>query len=174
MRTMVTWRTAPQAEAVAVRLAFYCILVLLAAIIDHACLSTWWFAPELSLALAAWAMVDGTEDGVVGRACLAGIARDLADPVGFGFHTVVLTGLGIAFLPLRRYLFRTRAAAWMVWAAVCLVVVRCVDGLLTGFGDITINHLLIVTLTTALTAVVCGWLFGGLPRRFRPVGVGGA
>lgn len=156
------------------RLAFYCILVLLAAIIDHACLSTWWFAPDLSLALAAWAMVDGTEDGVVGRACLAGIARDLADPVGFGFHTLMLTVLGVAFLPVRRFLFRTRAAAWMVWAAASYVLVRVADGLLTGFGDFDLKHLVVGAVGTALAAVVCGWLFGGLPKAIRPVGVGGA
>ena len=171
---MVTWPAAPQADSVVVRLAFYCILVLLAAIIDHACLSAWWFAPDLSLALAAWAMVDGTEDGVVGRACLAGIARDLADPVGFGFHTLVLTLLGVAFLPLRRFLFRTRAAAWMVWAATCFVLVRLIDGALTGFGDLTVQRLVIGALSTAVTAVACGWLFGGLPKALRPVGAGGA
>ena len=156
------------------RLAFYFILVLLAAVLDHACLSAWWFAPDLSLALAAWAMVDGTEDGVVGRACLAGIARDLADPLGSGFHTLTLTLLGVAFLPLRRFLFRTRAAAWMVWAASCYVIVRLSDGVLTGFGDFSIRRLLIGAVATALTAVVCGWLFGGLPKVIRPVGAGGA
>lgn len=171
---MLTWRDAPQADAVNVRLAIYLILVLLAAIIDHACLSAWWFAPDLSLALAAWAMVDGSEDGVVGRACLAGIARDLADPVGFGFHTLVLTLLGVAFLPVRRFLFRTRAAAWMVWAASCFIVVRVIDGVVTGFGDLSLQRLVIGALTTAVTAVVCGWLFGGLPKSLRPVGVGGA
>ena len=171
---MVTWPAAPQADSVPVRLAFYCILVLLTAIIDHACLSAWWFAPDLSLALAAWAMVDGTEDGVVVRAGLAGIARDLADPVGFGFHTLVLTLLGVAFLPLRRFLFRTRAAAWMVWAATCFVLVRLIDGALTGFGDLTVQRLVIGALSTAVTAVACGWLFGGLPKALRPVGAGGA
>lgn len=171
---MVTWPAAPQADALSVRLAFYIVLVLLAAIIDHACLSVWWFAPDLSLALAAWAMVDGTEEGVVGRAFLAGLARDLADPVGLGFHTAVLTLLGVAFLPVRRFLFRTRAAAWMVWAATCFVVVRLIDGALTGFGDLTLQRIVVGALTTAVTAVICGWLFGGLPKALRPVGAGGA
>ena len=171
---MVPWPGAPQAEAARVRLAIYAILVLLAAIIDHACLSVWWFAPDLSLALAAWAMVDGTEAGVVGRAGIAGLARDLADPVGFGFHTIILTILGVAFLPLRRFLFRTRAAAWIVWAASCYLVVHLADGVLTGFGDLTLKRLLVGALGTALTAVACGWLFGGLPKAIRPVGIGGA
>ncbi len=156
------------------RLAFYFLLVLLAAILDHACLSAWWFAPDLSLALAAWAMVDGPEDGVVGRSFLAGIARDLADPLGSGFHTLAVTLLGLACIPVRRFLFRTRAAAWMVWAATSFVLLRMGDALLTGSGDLSLGRLLVGAVSTALAAVLCGWLFGGLPKSIRPVAAGGA
>ena len=80
------------------RLAVYIVLAFAAALVDHAVLSAWWWTPDLSLALAAWAMVDGTEDGVVWRAMLAGLARDLVDPAGAGFNLLTFTALGIAFL----------------------------------------------------------------------------
>ena len=156
------------------RLAFYTVLVLLAALLDRSLLTTWWWMPDLALALAAWAMVDGTEDGVVWRAWIAGLACDLADPLGNGFHLLAYTGLGIALLPLRRFLFRTRYAAWMVWAAFAFLVLRLGDGMLGGFGGFTAQRLVLGAATTALAAAACGWLFGGVAQRWRPVGAGGA
>lgn len=155
-------------------MALYVILVMLAALVDRAYLAHWWWTPDLALALAAWAMVDGTEDGVVWRAWIAGLACELADPVGNGFYLLAFTALGIIFLPVRRFLFRTRAAAWVVWAAVSFVLVRMADGVLGGFADLTWQHLVIGAATTAGAAAACGWLLGGLPARWRPVGVGGA
>ncbi len=156
------------------RWASYVVLVLLAAFIDHAWLSAWWWTPELSIALAAWGMVDGDEQGVIWRALLAGVARDLVDPAGDGFHTLVFTGLGFGFLALRRFLFRTRFAAWAVGALLCVVVERLLDGLVSGVGDLGWRSLLAVGMGTALAAMIIGWLFGGLPRALRPIGVGGA
>ncbi len=156
------------------QLAFYVILVLLAAVVDRAYLATWWWTPDLTLALAAWAMVDGTEDGVVWRAWIAGLACDLVDPVGGGFHVLAYTLLGIGFLPLRRFLFRTRIAAWVVWGAMSFLLLRTADGLLGGFADLAPQRVVIGATTTALAAAACGWLFGGLSARWRPVGTGGA
>ena len=156
------------------RLAVYIVLAFAAALVDHAVFSAWWWTPDLSLALAAWAMVDGTEEGVVWRAMLAGLARDLVDPAGAGFNLLAFTALGIAFLPVRRFLFRTRGAAWAVWAFTAYLLVRTADGLLTGFGGIVPRELLVGAVMTASAAIACGWLFGGLPARFRPVGAGGA
>jgi hypothetical protein len=174
MGRMLTWLGAPQAEALIVRLAWYILLVMLAALVDHAWLSAFWWTPDLSLALAAWAMVDGDEDGVVWRALLAGFARDLVDPAGGGFHLIALTAVGILFLPLRRFLFQTRGAAWAVWACLVYLLVRSADAVISGLGEALPRQMMIGACTTALAAVVCGWLLGGLPERFRPVARGGA
>lgn len=156
------------------RAVIYFAIVLLLAALDHACLSRWWWAPDVSLAFAAWAMVDGDEDGVVWRALLAGLARELCDPVGGGFHLLMLTVLGVAFLPVRRFLFRSRGAAWAIAAAALYLAMTLADALLTGFGDAGPRHVLAATMATALAAVACGWLFGGLPRVLRPIVPGGA
>jgi hypothetical protein len=162
---MLAWPGDPQGEAALVRLTWYIVLVLLAALVDHAWLSAYWWAPDLSLALAAWAMVDGDEDGVVWRALLAGCARDLIDPAGGGFHVLTLTAVGILFLPLRRFLFHTRGAAWAVWACVVYLLVRCADVACTGLGEALPRQLAIGALSTATAAIACGWLLGGLPER---------
>ena len=171
---MLAWPDDPQAEAARVRLIWYILLVLLAAVVDYAWLSAYWWTPDLSLALAAWAMVDGDEDGVVWRALLAGCARDLVDPAGAGFHILSLTAVGILFLPLRRFLFQTRGAAWAVWACLVYLLVRFADVATSGFGEAVPRQVVVGALGTAATAAACGWLFGGLPERFRPVGRGGA
>jgi hypothetical protein len=157
-----------------VRAVIYFAIVLLLAALDHACLSRWWWAPDLSLAFAAWAMVDGDEDGVVWRALLAGLARELCDPAGGGFQLLTLTLLGVAFLPIRRFLFRSRGAAWAIAAAALFLAMTLVDSVLTGPGDADSRRLVTATATTALGAVGCGWLFGGLPRVLRPIVPGGA
>ena len=156
------------------RLAFYTVLVLLAAVVDHACLTRWPASPDLTLAFAAWAMVDGDEDGVVWRALIAGLARELVDPVATGFHLGAMLALAVVFLPLRRFFFRARSTAWAVWAGLAYLLVRGADGVLTGFGDHQPAVLVIGTLGTALVAVACGWLFGGLPAALRPVPPSGA
>jgi hypothetical protein len=157
-----------------VRLAFYTVLVLLATAVDHACLTRWPAAPDLTLAFAAWAMVDGDEDGVVWRALIAGLVRELVDPVATGFHLGSMLALAVVFLPLRRFFFRARGTAWAVWAGLAYLFVRGVDGVLTGFGDYQPAVLVVGTLGTALVAVACGWLFGGLPASIRPVPLSGA
>jgi hypothetical protein len=87
---------------------------------------------------------------------------------------VVLTAIGILFLPLRRFLFRTRGAAWAVWACAAFLLMRLADAAVSGIGEIELRQLLFQAIGTALAAVACGWLLGGLPERFRPVGRGGA
>ncbi len=72
-----------------------------------------------------------------------------------------------------RFLFLTCAAAWIVCAASSSLVVHLTDGVLIGFGDLSLQRLLVGSLGTAPTTVACGWLFGGLLKVFCPAGVGG-
>lgn len=167
----------PRPEAVyrsGVRLTVFLLLAVLAAVVQHSLLAIWWWAPDLPLALAAWAMVDGDEDGVVLRALLLGLVRDLVDPGSEWFHTAAYAGLAFAFLPVRGYLFRTRGLAWALWAAVCSLLLALIDWISAGFSASDPVAVAGMTVGTALAAMPIGWLFGGLPRLLRPVGVGGA
>lgn len=156
------------------RLALFLLLAVLAAVVQHSLLAAWWWTPDLPLALAAWAMVDGDEDGVVIRALLLGMVRDLVDPGSEWFHAAAYAGLAIAFLPVRGYLFRTRGLAWALWAAICSLLLAGIDALSTLFSAFDPLAVVCGALGTALAAMPIGWLFGGLPRPLRPVGVGGA
>ena len=54
------------------------------------------------------------------------------------------------------------------------MLVRFADVATSGFGEAVPRQVVVGALGTAATAAACGWLFGGLPERFRPVGRGGA
>jgi hypothetical protein len=156
------------------RLVWFSILALIACLLQHGPLATWWWAPDLTLALAAWAMVDGDEEGVPLRAGLVGLLRDLVDPGSTCFYLVVLTGAGLAFLVLRSLLFRSRWLAWWLWAAVLTTVVGVADLAVGGPGDLSLAGLPLLAAGTAFVAVGCGWLLGGLPGWLRPIARAGA
>jgi hypothetical protein len=156
------------------RLAWFCVLALLACLVQHGVLATWWWAPDLPLALAAWAMVDGDEDGVPLRAGLVGLIRDVVDPGSLCFHVLVLSAAACAFLFLRPLLFRGRALAWGLWAALLTTVVLGLDLLISGPGDLRPATAPLVVVGTALTTMLLGWLLAGLPGWLRPVARAGA
>ncbi len=149
------------------------ITVLLAAL-QYGWLSRWVSGPDLVLALAAWAMVDGTEDGMVLRAWVIGLMADVIDPGSECFHALLFLGLAIAYLPLRSVIFRTRFTSWGAWAMIGSLIGNLVDGWVSGFGDATGWIMLVSSLWTALAAMAIGWLFRGLPGSLQPVGKGGA
>ena len=156
------------------RLAWFCVLAVLACLVQHGVLATWWWAPDLPLALAAWAMVDGDEDGVPLRAGLIGLIRDLIDPGSLYFHVAMLSIAAIAFLFLRPYLFRGRAVAWGLWAAALTTFVLSFDLIISGPGDLRPATLPLIVVGTALMAMILGWLLAGLPGWLRPVARAGA
>ncbi len=158
-----------------VQLFLFALLALILAVFQHAWCAAYWWTPDLGLALVAWAMVDGDAKGMPDRAFVAGLARDLAEPGGWGFHLLVYLGLACALLPVRDLLFRQRFAAWAMWSGVAFLVQVGAEIAWSGtIGERTGWPLVIQGIGTVLTAVAVGWLFGGLPARWRLVPVAGA
>ncbi len=156
------------------RWLFYLLLVLLTCLVQHGPLALWPWAPDLPLALLAWALVDGDDRWLVERAMLLGLVRDCCDPAASGFHLVTCTGLAVGALWARQWFYRRRASSWVIAAVVVTALVSLADGLLGGWGDRTALVLAIRLLTTAGACVVLAWLCDALPDRFRPVGAAGA
>ncbi|MBA2479448.1 MAG: hypothetical protein H0V44_02205 [Planctomycetes bacterium] len=171
-----------------VKLAFYVLIAVLLSCLQYSVLASWPFAPDLPLALAAWAMVDGDDDGVLLRAWVVGLSCDFFDPgsgLGYGlgngagsiwnacFHTLTYSALGVGALVLRTFVFRSRSIGWAGWAFAASVVIQLIDARLGGVG----LHWLVLfgsATLTALAAMAIGWLLGGLPEPYRPIGHGGA
>ncbi len=159
------------------QMALFVLVAVLLACVQHGRLAFWPLAPDLPLALAAWAMVDGDDDGVVLRSWIVGLCRDLVDPgVRYGgecFYTITYTCLGLLYMPMRAWLFRSRAIAWGGWAWVCSLAISLIDGRL-GSVHQGLPAMLAVAVLTACAAMGLGWLLGGLPPALRPIRAGGA
>lgn len=152
----------------------FCLIALAAAVVQYSGLSHFLITPDLCLALAAWAMVDGTADGVVVRAWIAGVCADLLDPGSDYFHALGYLGLALMYLPLRGMMFRTRMLGWAGWAAACSLILAVVDRHLSAPGDGTWMTMTANALLTGVAAIAIGWLFRGLPGGIHPIGRGGA
>ena len=155
----------------------YGLLVILAlglALIQHSWLSSWPLAPDLPLALLAWVVVDGTDKGVLIRAWIVGLMRDLVDPGSIYFHTAAYLLLAIAFLPARQLVFRTRAAGWAGFAAIASVLVAQIDRVISGGGDGGILGQMATAMLTAVATFPLGWTLGFLPAPIHPAGKAGA
>ncbi len=76
--------------------------------------------------------------------------------------------MGLVFMPLRAWLFRSRAVAWGGWAAICSVVLALVDARLGGM-HMRLAPTALAAFRTAGAAMGLGWLLAGLPRPLRPV-----
>lgn len=156
------------------RHVLFLMLVLGACLVQVSVLAAWPLMPELPLALVAWAMIDGTEDGVLGRAWVTGLVYDLCDPASEWFHVVAFTGIALALLPIRNLLFRKRWAAWAGWAAACTLLVALMDGWAGGWGDTDLMVFNAQTLLNAAAAAVLGWVVAVIPHPWHPLGKGGA
>lgn len=159
------------------RLVRYVMLIVIAlalGVLQYGGFARWVTGPDLLLAFAAWAMVDGTEDSMVLRAWLIGLVADMIDPGSICFHSLTFLFLAVAYLPLRSVIFRTRITGWGAWAMIGSLTCNLIDGWVAGFGDATGWSMLVSALWTALAAMGMGWLFRGLPKTLQPVGKGGA
>lgn len=145
------------------------IIAVLVALVQHGLLATVPLAPDLPLALAAWAVVAGGESGLLVRAWLVGMARDLIDPGSLCFHTFAYFLLALAFLPVRRLVHHDRAAGWMAYAALSYMALTVFDRWLAGMSVWwPLASLLAVAGATALASVALGWTLSGLPKALRP------
>ncbi len=155
------------------RLVWFAVLALGFAVVQQGRLVLDPGAPDMPLALAAWGMVDGDEDGVLPRAWIAGFCVDLIDPGSVCFHLVGFTLLALAFLPVRRLLFRTRGLAWALWALVCTLVLAVADHRLAGLA-VPWRACWTTALMTAVAAIAIGGFFAWIPAELRPLGKAGA
>jgi hypothetical protein len=146
-------------------------VALLAALVQHGALATVPLAPDLPLALVAWAVVAGGESGVLLRAWLVGVARDLVDPGSACFHTIAYFAIALAFLPARRQVYHGRVAGWMGYAAASYVALALADRWLAGIRVWwPLTPVLAVAAITACATLPIGWTLTGLPRAIRPSG----
>src|SRR3954470_14155067 len=137
-------------------------LSVICSVLQHSWLAQWPLAPDLPLALLAWMVVDGTDDGVLIRAFVIGLIRDCVDPGSVYFHTFAYFGLALAFMPARTLVFRTRAAGWATFAMLASMLLTNLDRWLTG-GDANVLVLLAVAMLTALATFPLGWPFRYVP-----------
>jgi hypothetical protein len=159
---------------VGVRSFVLIIIAIALAVLQFTWLSPQVFMPHLLLALAAWAMVDGKEHGVLWRAWLIGLIADIFDPASLYFHSVLFVVLALIYIPVRSLVFRSRMTGWAAWAFIASMIMQLTDGWLTSFGDATGGTMLFSAGLTAITAMFFGWLFRGLPETLQPVEPGGA
>lgn len=149
------------------------IVALMAASVQHGYLVDWPVAPDLPLALAAWAIAGGGARWMLLRAWLVGAMRDLADPASLCFHAVAYTVFALLFLPVRGVVYRGRGISWAFLASGGSLTLRWADRWWIGldpFADFTTG--LLVAICTGLAALAIGWLMQGLPIWLRPVETG--
>ena len=151
------------------------LLAVLLAVVQHGQLATLPWAPDLPLALLAWAVVAGDERRLLLRAWSIGLIRDGIDPGSVVFHTAAYFSLALIFLPLRQMVFHGRAAAWIGYAVAASLLLAAID---RALGGIPLNapwtSALVIALGTGLATLVIGWLFAGLPKVMRPLPETGA
>ncbi len=149
------------------------VLSLICAVLQHSWLAQWPVAPDLPLALLAWMVIDGSDDGVLIRAFVVGLVRDCVDPASICFHTFAYFLLAVAFLPARSLVFRTRAAGWSVFAGLATVLLMYLDRLIGG-GDASVVVVLAVAILTAAATWPLGWPWRFVPVLMHPAGKAGA
>lgn len=119
------------------RLLLWLALALAAAVLMHARLAGWAAAPDLPLALAAWAVVVGDPRAWMWRVWLAGAVRDLVDPGSQWFHAAAALALIVALLPTRRWLPGLPWLALLLGGAGLSLAVQGLDILVGGRGGWT-------------------------------------
>lgn len=140
------------------RLLGWIVLALCAAVLFHARLAAWPVAPDLPLALAAWALVCGDERLWMLRVWLLGVVRDLIDPGSDWFHAAAHVLLLALCLPLRRWIpVHTQLALALVGAGMSLTV-QAIDAVASGPGGWTWWNGGMDALLTAAAAMAVGWL----------------
>jgi hypothetical protein len=147
-----------------VRLLLWIAIVLCAAVLMHARLAAYPVAPDLPLALAAWAVVVGDPQAWMWRVWLAGALRDPVDPGSQWFHAGAHLALIILLVPLRRWLPGVRWLALLLSGAGMSLAIQGLDILVGGRGGWQWWSGLLTALLTGACAVLFGRLAPG-PKR---------
>lgn len=146
------------------RLLLWIVLAVVAAVLQHARLAAWPVAPDLPLALVAWAVVVGDPQAWMWRVWLAGALRDPIDPGSQWFHAGAHLVLVLALMPLRRWLPGLPWLALLVGGAGASAVVQGLDILVGGVGGWEWWTGALNALLTGAAAVAFGQLVPG-PKR---------
>jgi hypothetical protein len=144
-----------------VRLLLWLILALTACVLMHARLAAWPVAPDLPLALAAWAVVVGDARVCMWRVWLIGPVRDAIDPGSQWFHAGAHLVLILALLPTRRWLPGLPWLALLVTGSGLSLAVQGLDILVGGRGGWTLLIGASDALLTGLAAVIFGHFVPG-------------
>ena len=146
------------------RLLLWIAVVLCAVVAQHALLASLRAAPDLPLALAAWAVVVGDPQLWMWRVWLCGAVRDPVDPGSQWFHAGAHLVLVIALLPLRRWLPGVRWLALLAVGGGMSLAVQGLDIVVGGRGGWQWWSGLLSALLTGGAAVLVGRLAPG-PKR---------
>ncbi len=146
------------------RLLLWIALVVCAAVLQHSRLAGWPVAPDLPIALAAWAVVVGDPQSWMWRVWLAGALRDPLDPGSQWFHAGAHLVLVLALLPLRRWIPSMQPAALLVTAGGMSALVQALDNLIGGRGGWHWWSGVLQVVLTAVMALLFGLLVPG-PKR---------
>lgn len=146
------------------RLLLWIALALAAAVLMHARLAGWPVAPDLPLALAAWAVVVGDARAWLWRVWLIGPLRDIVDPGSQWFHAGAHVVLVVALLPVRRWLPGVTWLALLEAGAGLSLALQGLDILVGGRGGWTPWTGAADALLTGLVAMILGRLVPG-PKR---------
>lgn len=150
------------------RLIGWVLLALCLCLVQHARLTAWPLAPDLPLALAAWAAACGDERAWMLRVWLVGAVRDRCDPGSQWFHAAAHLALAIAIIPLRRWF---PAQPWLALAVVgagMSLAVQAMDCVVAGPAGWHAWHGLAQTALTGAAAVAVGWLMPPPAKRTVP------
>ncbi len=146
------------------RLLLWIVLVICAAVLQHARLCAYPIAPDLALALVAWAVVVGDSQMWMWRVWLAGALRDPIDPGSQWFHAGAHLALVLGLMPLRRWLPALPWLALLVTGAGASAAVQGLDILVGGRGGWIWWTGALEALLTGACAVIFGQLVPGAKR----------
>lgn len=147
------------------RLLGWLLLALCLALIQTSRLSAWPVAPDLLVALSAWAVTCGDARAWMLRVWLVGAVRDLTDPGSVWFYAASHLVLIVACMPLQRWL---PAQPWLALASVgagMSLMLQAIDIVVGGLGAWTWWHGGVDAALTAAAAVALGWLMPAPVKR---------
>ena len=141
-----------------VRMLVWILCGLTASVLFHARLAGWVVAPDLPLALVAWAVVCGDTHVWMLRVWIIGPLRDLVDPGSQWFHAGAHLLLVAALIPLRRWIPSNIWIALLAVGVGASLSTQALDVVISGRGGWDVLIGITDAALTGLLAMVFGWL----------------